>query len=194
MGATPLVTPMTSLSQAALDAASDRGEYLLASQLVTYVERYDRAVDGGVPRYRLREYVGRLHDENPTLFDADDFETLLDEALTDADAWAGQDALYEVEGGISAFPPRWHDRLAGEDDLTAYVDVIQADLSASDEFTGAGAAGEGVPRELLFDAAAVLGPFDRDSAAAELERLQEHGDLVEQADQHPQARVSLDRN
>lgn len=180
---------MTSLSQAALDAAAERGEYLLVPELVAFVERFDRAVDRGVPLDRLVEYAERLHEEDPTLFDAADLESLVDDALTDADSWAGQDALYEVDGDVSALPTRWHDDLAGAEDLTDYVELIGEDLSESAAFTGGGAAGEGVPRELLFDAAAILGPYDHDGAAAELERLRERGELEEQADQHPRARV-----
>jgi hypothetical protein len=99
------------------------------------------------------------------------------------------DAIYDVGDGFSAFPARWHDELRGEEDVLRYVDVIDDDLSGGEKETATGATGDGVPQDLLLDAVSALGPFSRDGAKSEIERLREEGYVEELADQHPQARI-----
>ncbi len=180
---------MTELDPAVLDTAEPRGQYLLPRELLTFVEQYDDTVDRGVPLERLEAYAAELDERGVQSVDADQIDAVVEEDLTDAEEWAGPDAIYRVDDGLSAFPPRWHDELGGEDDLMEYVDLISGAFAAGEKHTATGAAGEGVPQQLLFDAATALGPFTRDGAREELERLQKEGRVEEGADQHPEARV-----
>lgn len=180
---------MAELDQDALDAAERRGQYLPLKDLLRYVERFDDQVDRGVPVDRLEAYADALAGRGVQSIDADAVDELLEANLTAAESWTGPDDVYDVGDGVSAFPARWHDELAGEDDLRAYVDHISGDLSTDDAHTATGAAGGGVPQQLLLDAASVFGPYSRDGARAELERLRDEGAVEERADQHPEARV-----
>lgn len=180
---------MADLDDTVLDVATDRGESLLPKDLIVYAERYDDEATGGISLDRLEAYADYVSQEHAQVFDADDVDAMVERHLTDAERWAGPDAIYEVDGKYSAFPPLWHEELGGEDDLQRYVEFISEDLASGDEGAGTGAAGRGVPQPILLDAAEALGPFSRSSARAELEQLLEDGAVEEFADQHPDARV-----
>jgi hypothetical protein len=177
------------LDQAALEKAEERGKYLLAKELLTFVEEYDDEVERGVSLERAQAYAEALADRGVPGFDADEVDVLIESERTDAGTWVDADAIYEVDDGFSAFPARWHDALQGEDDVLAYVDVIYDDLVGGEKDTATGSTGEGVPQDLLLDAVSALGPYSRDGARSEVERLREEGLVEEPADQHPQARV-----
>ena len=177
------------LDREALRKAEERGQYLLPNELLTFIEEYDHEADRGVSLERLEAYADALDERGVQSVDAEQMDTLLEADRTDAESWVDADAIYEVDDGFSAFPARWHDELAGEDDLLRYVDVIDDDLDAGEKHTATGSSGDGVPQDLLLDAASALGPLSRDSARSEIERLRERGDVEERADQHPQARI-----
>lgn len=180
---------MNELDQSALDAAEHRGQYLLPRELLTYVERFDESVNRGVPLDRLEAYAEALNERGVQSIDADQVAAAVEPDLTDAESWVDADAIYQVGDGLSAFPAQWHDELAGEEDLMRYVDVIAGDLRSDEKHTATGAAGGGVPQQLLLDAASALGPFSRDGVKAEIAQLQNEGRIEEGADQHPETRI-----
>lgn len=180
---------MADLDQEVLDAAEHRGQYLLVRELVALVERDDQAVERGVPVDRLEAYADALAERGVQSIDGEVVDEVLEGDLTAQDSWDGEKAIYDVGDGVSAFPSDWHDELAGEDDIVRFVQVMSGDLASGHKHTDAGAAGEGVPEPLLLDAASALGPFSRDGATSELERLYQDGAVEERADQHPKARV-----
>jgi hypothetical protein len=166
-------------------AAADEGESLLVDDFVRLIEQYHDNDRAGVARETLDAYARRLEDERPD-FDADAFLGAIDDRLTD-DGYA-TDAFYRLDDDrVSVYPAQWHDDLGGETDLREYVRY----LGALEPGAGAelGGAGRGVPEHELLDAVGVLGGTDPDAAKAELERLRDEGELVEDADQHPNARV-----
>lgn len=180
---------MVELDKAALDEAEHRGDYLLPKELLTFIEEYDDTVDRGIPIERLEAYADALEERGVQDVNADKMDQLVEQDLTDSEFWNGPDAIYQLEDGVSAFPPHWHDELTGEDDLMDYVYLISGDIASKGEPTGTGASGEGVPQDLLLDVASAVGPYSRDGAREELQRLRKEGKLEERADQHPQARV-----
>lgn len=180
---------MAELDQNALDAAEHRGQYILPRELLKFVERHDETVEGGVPLERLEEYAAALDERGVQSMDPDSLDELIEKNLTDEESWVGPDAVYRVGDGFSAFPARWHDELAGEDDLVTYVDDISGDLASEEKHTATGGAGTGVPEKLLLDTVSALGPFSRDGAKSELERLRNEGALEERTSQHPESRV-----
>lgn len=182
---------MTELDPAVLDAAAQRGESLLVNDLVVFAERMDDAVSRGVPVPRLEAYAEELSARSADTFDADDLDVLVEEDLTDAREWAGPGALYEVGDGVSAFPPRWHEELAGETDMLRVVEVVSRGITDSAASSGEGGAGRGVQKGLLLDAASAVAHLTREDATAELEQLRHDGRVEELADQHPDARVRL---
>lgn len=181
---------MTELDDAVLDAASERGRYLLLRDLVTYVERYDDEADGGVSVDRLEAYVEELNERGIHAFSQEEFHRLLEENIDDAEEWEGHDRVYDVDGRVSAFPKRWHEELRGADEVMDFIELLAADITEHEGTTETGGgAGTGVPDQLLYDAAAALGPFHRDQVKAEVERLRSEDKIEEMGDQHPEARI-----
>lgn len=181
---------MVELDEAVIDEADRRGEALHVADLVALVElRHD---DGrpGVDRDVLAAYADELSARADFSFDADEFRATVDDRLTDAETWAGRDVLYEVEPGrVSRYPARWHERLDGSTDVREYVEFLEtADPEFVDEFAGTG---RGVPEDVLLDVVSVLGGVAREEARAALKEARDRGDVVEGADQHPNAEVYL---
>lgn len=180
---------MTELHREALRKAEERGKYLLAKELLTFIEEHDEQVDRGVSLERLEAYADALDERGVPSVDAEQMDELLAADRTDSESWVDPDAIYEVGDGFSAFPPRWHDELGGEDDVLRYVDVIDDDLDHGEKHTATGSSGDGVPQDLLLDAVSALGPMSRDRAREQIERLRQEDYVEERADQHPQARI-----
>jgi hypothetical protein len=181
------------LSESVLEAAFDRGETLLVDDLIALAERADENADGapGVTSDRLVAYVEELSRRGLAV-DPDGVRTAVEERAVESETWVDADALYHVgDGRVSIYPRRWYDELAGETDLTRYVAVVLDDVGDSESAFAQGGAGPGVPERVLLSVAGVAGGLTRDEAKAELERLRDEGVVVEDADQHPNARVRL---
>jgi hypothetical protein len=169
--------------------ANERGEKLLAEDFLLWIEREHAEEGPGVTEDRFRSYEEALSEQRAS-FDPGELRSSLDETMVDSEAWVDDDAVYALGGDrISTFPAAWHDRLADSDDLREYVAVIEE--ATSDTEISTGGRGPGVPEGLLLDAASVIGGLDREVAKERLERLRDDGDLVQDADQHPDARVYL---
>ncbi|MFC6836682.1 hypothetical protein [Halomarina ordinaria] len=180
---------MTDLNDAVLDEAEHRGKYLLPRELLTMVEYHHGEGTPGVDREHFVAYTEAL-DERTDAIDHETFESTLDDQLTDEESWVDEEAVYELPSGrISAYPARFHETLAGSNDPRAYLRFLQADSSFEPNTTGTTT---GVPEGQLVDVMSVVGHVTPDEAKAAIERLREEGEVVEDADQHPDANVYLD--
>lgn len=184
---------MAEINQQVVADARQRGETLTSRELLLLIERYHRTTGPGVDRELIDAYDDAVADDEAIPFTEGQFREEVDHHLGDED-WAGTDTFYPVgEDRISAFPAEWHDTLEDSTDLRAYVDVIEESMADADTAADApgGGLGTGVPEELLIDAAAAIGGLDRETAKDRLERHRNDGELVQDADQHPDARVYL---
>lgn len=179
---------MVDLQESILAEMDHRGRSMVLDELLALVERYHPTDGPGVPREVIDAYVAEM--ESRGFADAENLEATLRDRQTDGAGWAGEDAVYELDDDrLSVMPPRWHEKLGGSDDLRQYVEVMDADLAEADVQTTRGGAGTGVTKQLLVEAATILGEYDRASVRHELADLRERGELVEDASQHPQARI-----
>jgi hypothetical protein len=185
---------VTEINERIVAEADDRGESLLVDEFLTLIEQYHPHEHPGITWGTLEAYTdamagtdyGHSHDMEGVL-DA------VDDRLTDGEYRT--DAFYRVgDDRVSVYPASWHDELGGEIDLREYVGFF-TNLDLDDE-NGAelGANGGGVPEQLLVEVAGIVGRADPDTVKSRLEDLREQHELVEGADQHPNARVRLPEN
>lgn len=187
--------PMVEPDERVIEEARHRGDALLVGELVALIERHHPDERRGVDPDTLATYEEAIAEEGAVPYGSGDVRGEVENRLVDSDTWVNADAFYEVgDGRVSVLPERVHEHLQGETDLRECVRVLE-DATADDERgseTGRGGVGTGVPEEVLLDAAAIAGEFDRGEAKERLERLRDEGELVQDADQHPDARVYLD--
>lgn len=174
-----------------LSKATDRSQPLLTEDLVAFVERSHTHEGPGVSRERLRTYATALADEPSFEFDPDAFLDTVDERLVDAESWAGDDALYRVDGRVSTYPEHWHAELGGATDVASYVAFLEDEVVGRESETSHGGSGEGIPEQQLLDAVAMIGQLTHDDAKAALADGRANGEVVEGPDQHPDAGVTL---
>jgi len=176
----------TNISEVVLDEAASRGETLTIHDLLRLIERYDTGP--GVPTETLDGYfhaLGKSRFNEPALRDG------FDRQLTETEVWHDESTVYQLDGGVSAFPPRWHDELTGEQDLTQYVATMTSAVAGGSEGYAHGGRGAGVPEKLLQETVTVFGGYSYDEARRELVRLRDVDLLTADADQHPNARIQL---
>lgn len=181
---------MTDINENVVTEAVQQGESLLAEDFVELIERHHPHEQPGVSRETIDQYTDALAVRDETDFDADGFTETLDSRLTDAETWQGHDALYALnDDRVSTYPANWHEALGGSTDVREYIRFL---LEAENfENLESGGAGYGVPQKTLLDIVAVVGRTDREAAKARLEELRDSGEVIEDADQHPDARVRL---
>ncbi|WP_049898446.1 hypothetical protein [Halococcus agarilyticus] len=181
---------MAELNEDVFAAARQRGRTLLTEELVALIERHHPHDRPGVAREVVTRYADGLRDETSYDFDRDAFVEEVDARLVDTETWQGTDALYALgDDRVSRYPARWHDALGGSTDAREYVDFLLNETEGYLDDLDSGAAGRGVPEDELLDVVSVVGRTDRETAKAEVEKAREAGDLAEDADQHPDARV-----
>ena len=176
----------TELVDAVLDEAASRGETLTIHDLLRLIERFDTGP--GVPDNQLDSYIRAL---GAGKFDEGALRDGLDTRVIDAAEWQSETAVYRLDGGVSAFPPRWHEDLSGERDLTRYVATMTAAVEGGSEGYARGGHGDGVPEDLLLDTAVVFGGYTYREAMDAVDRLRDEDLLTAGADQHPNARIRL---
>jgi hypothetical protein len=183
----------SALSEQVLEVVGTERRTLLPREVVKFIERYHPHDQPGIAWSVLEAYAMRLADDLGDEFDQNTFLEEIDDRLVDTATWYGDDALYELDTKrVSLFPLRWHDSLGGSTDLTAYVRFLTDEAPGfSDERAAVGGAGEGVPEQFLLDTVNLVGRVDRATVKSRLEDLRDRGELVEDADQHPNARVQL---
>lgn len=164
---------------------------MLLEELFDLIERSHDG-EAGVGRELVVAYVRELASRRGYAFDADGFLDEIDERLTDSETWAGADRYYELPGDrLSQYPVRWHDQLGGSTDAAAYVRFLAQEVSEFVEGMDRGGAGPGIPEDTLVTIISIVGRVDHGAARAAIEDARERGDLIEDADQHPQAGVYL---
>ncbi|WP_336034885.1 hypothetical protein [Halobacterium yunchengense] len=177
---------MPELADAVIEEAAERGQRLLVDEFVALVERHHEPDGAGVPRELVEAYFAALEDERAV--DVEVLRGAFEDELTDADAYDGRNAVYEVgDGRVSTYPAEWHDRLGADASLAAFVGVMTESMGDPPR----SGASPGVAEDDLLDAAVTLGGRSRRAAREELEELRADGVLVEDADQHPRAGVAL---
>lgn len=189
---------MTELNERVLDRAASK-ELLRVEGLIALVERHDGDVDDGpgVPVERLRAYVEEIAREGGSLT-PDNLDAALEKRSTDAETWAGQNLIYEVDDDrVSTYPVEWYERLEGVSDVEEHLRVIVDDIVENDRFEDSegafdqGGPGKGVPAGFLLDVASSIGDLSREEADAQLTELRKNDVVSEAADQYPTARVRL---
>ena len=185
---------MVEINERIVAEADDRGESLLVDEFLTLIEQYHSHDRPGIAWETLEAYTeamggtdyGHSHDMEGVL-DA------VDERLTDGEYRT--DAFYRVgDDRVSVYPASWHDELGGEIDLREYVRFLTNRDIDAENGAELGANGGGVPEPLLIEIAGIVGRTDPDTVKSRLEDLREQHELVEGADQHPNARVRLPEN
>lgn len=183
---------MTDLNDRVFEEAAAERRTLLPEELVELIERHHAHEQPGVAWEVLSDYAAALDDELGGQFDADSFLDGLEEQVTEAGTWQGPNTLYVLDDDrVSRYPARWHEALEGETDIREYVRFL---VEEAEDFEGAidsGGAGPGVPENDLLRVVAVVGRTDRETAKERLEECRNAGELTEDADQHPDARVRL---
>lgn len=185
---------MADPNEQALEEARQYGETLTARELLLIIERDERPSGPGVSRETIDAYDRAVATDDVLPFAEGQFRTTIDDDLSTASEWNDAEAYYAVgDDRVSLFPERWHDQLGDSDDLRQYVAVIEDDTASEDAAPDVpqGGIGTGVPEPLLLDAIIAIGGVEREEAKERLERHRRDGNLVQDADQHPDARVYL---
>ncbi|MFC5970823.1 hypothetical protein ACFPYI_05705 [Halomarina salina] len=172
---------MADLRREVVDEAGSRSKYLTATEFLTLVERGHPTDGPGVERETFDAYTERLGEESPAV-DGESFQTSLDDRVSDSEEWVDDETVYRLgDGRVSLYPASWHEQLGGVSDPKAYLET----------FSETGAFERGVPESTLLEAMAAVGGVDRETAKGNLEALRERDEIVEDADQHPEANVYL---
>lgn len=185
---------MTDPNTQVLEEARQYGETLSVRELIRIVERYHRPEGPGISHETIDAYDRAVGDDDVLPFAEGQVRSTIEEGLSTDETWYDAEAYYEVgEGRVSLFPQRWHDSLADADDVRKYVAVIEDDTASADAESDVpkGGMGTGVPEELLLNAIVVIDGVGREEAKERLERERREGGLVQDADQHPDARIYL---
>lgn len=185
---------MTDPSEQVLEEARQHGETLTGRELVRMIERFHRPEGPGITRETLEAYDRAVAADDALPFVEGQLTSTVEDDLSEGEQWHDADAYYALgDGRVSLFPRAWHERLADSTDLREYVAVIEDDTAseATEPDVPQGGVGTGVPEQLLLDAIVVIDGVERGEAKERLERDRRDGKLVQDADQHPDARVSL---
>lgn len=185
---------MAESNQQALEEARQYGETLTVRELIRIVERYHHPDGPGIDRETLDAYDRAVAADDVLPFAEGQVRSTVEDGLSTDEEWHDAEAYYDIgDDRVSLFPRRWHDRLGESDDIREYVAVIEDDTASesAESDTPTGGIGTGVPEELLLNAIVVIDGVEREEAKERLERHRRDGELVEDADQHPDARVYL---
>ena len=186
---------MTNVNDAVVERVTDRGRNLLLTEAVGLIERHHPSDARGLGRETLRAYAEAFAEEPNFGFAPEKFVESVDDALVGVETYVGDDALYDLgDDRISVYPRAWHDRLGGETDIREYVAYLESDESGFADNSPRGGRGDGIDQPTLLDVVAVLSDLDRNAARAQIEERRANGQIRQPADQHPDARVQIDRS
>lgn len=185
---------MVDTNQQVIEEARQRGDTLTSRELLLLIEQYHRPGGPGVGRELLEAYDAEVARDDVIPYQEGQLLETVERHLGDDESWVDEETYYPVgDDRVSTFPAAWHDELGDTTDLRAYVDVIGNAMggSGTDSDSQRGRMGTGVPEGLLLEAARAVGGLDSETAKSRLEERRDAGELVEDADQHPNARVHL---
>jgi hypothetical protein len=186
---------MTEVEDVVIETVIDRSRNLLLTELVGLIEREHRTESPGIARGTLGTYADVLADQPNLQFDPEQFANAIEDARIGTRTWVDDDALYDLgDDRLSVYPQAWHDRLGGETDVREYIEYLQSDESGFADGTPRGGRGDGIDQPTLVDVVSMLGDVDRNAVQAQIEDRRAEGQLQKSADQHPEARVELDRS
>lgn len=187
---------MVDINERIVAEADDRGESLLIDEFLALIEQYHPHDRPGIAWETLEAYTEAMEttDYGHT-YDMDGLLKTVEDRLLDGDSEYTADAFYRLDDDrVSVYPARWHDELGDESDLREYVRFLAAIDPDGESGADLGGSGRGVPEHVLLDAASIIGQADSEAVNERLEDLRTEGELVERADQHPNARVRLPEN
>lgn len=177
---------MVSVDSDLADELSHHDDYFTARELVQYLERHHPVEGPGVPRDLVESYADELE------YDRDQFDTSLEDRLTDARTWQPGNRLYRIDGNVSIYPPSWHERLADTTDISEYVEVMLESVKSPDGVE-IRRGDLGVAQEDLLTATEIIGEMDRGTARNLLKNQRLEGSIVLYAFQNPEELVRLPR-
>lgn len=182
---------MTDPNEQVLDEARQYGETLTTRELLLIIERDHPGA--GVDEETIAAYDEAIAADDILPFAEGQLRSAVDDRSTDG-GWQDAETYYAVgDGRVSLFPARWHDRLADSTDLREYVAIIEEASAEEDTAPDlpTGGIGTGVPESLLLDVMIAVDGIEREAAKERLESDRRDGKLVQDADQHPDARIYL---
>lgn len=195
---------MVETNEQVLEEVRQQGDMLMTRELVSLIERH-HSHEQGVSRETIEAYDEAITNDDTLSFESGEVTSAVENRSVEGETWVDDQSLYSIgDDRVSAFPARWHEKLGETTDLRAYVSLIGdvmegegklADPYSSDpeddEGASGGGLGSGVPEQLVLDAVSVIGGTERDAVKEQLEERRTNGELVQDADQHPDARVYL---
>ena len=185
---------MVDINQQVLEEARRRDDMLTSRELLLMIERYHRSDGPGVDQELLDAYDEAVGRDEAIPFEEGELRESVERRSSDDESWVDEETYYRLgDGRISTFPAAWHEALGDTADIRAYVDVLgegMGELGPGDD-SQRGGLGTGVPEGFVLEAAMVIGGIDQETAKERFEQRRADGDLVEDADQHPDARIHL---
>ncbi|NHN57525.1 MULTISPECIES: hypothetical protein [Halorussus] len=175
---------MTELKEEVVAELEEHQETLRLDEFVRLIETYHEPGVPGVDRETIAAYADAAY------FDVD--ESALDDRLTDSDDWESGKRLYEVgDGRISNYPPEWHERLGGTDDVKDIIETLQTDVTEPEGQVQEAVTDEGVPEQKVARVAKIVADLDEQEVRDRIKRLRDDGEIEEFASQGPSPRIQV---
>jgi hypothetical protein len=184
---------MAEVNDAIVEEILQDSQNLLLREVVTLIEREhpDAATTPGITREALTAYAQEFGEDTAFRAGPEEFRASINDRLTDSETWVDNDVLYELnDDRVSVYPSRWHDAFDSDADIPSFLEFLQDEANIDDDFNRGGA-GDGMPEGKLIEIVSVVGRTDPETVKTRIEALRDEGVLVEDADQHPNARVQL---
>ncbi|WP_276301238.1 hypothetical protein [Halorussus lipolyticus] len=161
-------------------------ETLRLHEFVRLVEIHHRDEGPGVERELLEAYADAVS------FDVD--SSAIDDRLTDSERWELGHRLYELDSErISNYPPDWHDRLVGTDDVREIIEVIQSEVTEPEGDEREAVTDErGVPQPKVVRVGQAIADIDPDTTRERINQMRDDDDVEEFATQHRDPTIRLE--
>jgi len=176
---------MTEVREDVVEELDDHSDTMTLQEFVQTIERHHGAGGRGVDRDLLADYAEAVY------FDVD--LEVLDDRVTDSDAWREGGRFYEIgEGRISAYPPDWHAAMDGTEDIRDIIDLIQSEVTdAEGDMWAAVTEERGVPEPKVLAVGETVAGIDPEDARERIKELRQNDELEEFASQHRNPTVRL---
>jgi len=174
---------MVIVDERLVDDLSLRDREYEIDDFVRYLEQHHYGEEPGVSRERIDAYAEALG------YETDRTSALLEERLTDSEAWIPGNNLYRVGENVSIYPPSWHEQLRDTIDLAEYVRVMLAEKAA--KRGRASTARDGIPQADILTAIEIFADLDREMGEQLIEKQREEETILIYAYQNPEDLVRL---